>query len=431
MAAYATLQDLKNHINQQIYSNNAELITGVVMQETLHDMLDTLESLGHALEETDPTVASYIKNITQDEIDSWNSMVAGGVTDLANHNIGELGDVSVEAFSSGHILQHDGSNLINRTLAEAGIAAADHTHSQLHNHSNKSVLDGIASGDVNNWNSAYSKSHSHANKSFLDTIDQNLATTDSPSFVSPNITGAFFQVNQGQSGRDAGMKIHTGSGSYQKIFWDYSDGRWVLDDNVHIAGALSAEREISAYSDTETIDLWDNMPVATATSLGGVKVDGSVIFLSGDNLDVLALRAAKNQFGGLMIDETSTPFYLDGNNALRVDGDLSQFSSHGIGELSNVAISGLSTGNLIVWNGSNFANVAKSGISVGDFKDDGTYLTAETDTLDDVVGRGATTSKDITTGAITAQGSVIVQGDLTVEGTEFIANTQTVEIEAT
>lgn len=39
-----------------------------------------------------------------------------------------------------------------------------------HTHSNKSILDGITSGKVSNWNTAYTQRHTHINKDILDSI---------------------------------------------------------------------------------------------------------------------------------------------------------------------------------------------------------------------------------------------------------------------
>jgi len=58
-----------------------------------------------------------------------------------------------------------------------------------HTHSNKSVLDGISSSNISNWNTAYSNSHTHSNKSYLDTINQSLGTSYSPTFYNINANG--------------------------------------------------------------------------------------------------------------------------------------------------------------------------------------------------------------------------------------------------
>lgn len=58
------------------------------------------------------------------------------------------------------------------------------------------------------------------------------------------------------------------------------------------------------------------------------------------------------------------------------------------------------------------------------------YLTAETDTLDNVTGRGATTTNDITVGTITTTGTnAITTADLTISGTTIKGTTSNSNIE--
>jgi hypothetical protein len=48
MAAYGTIQELKNAINATIYANNEGLLTAEILQERLHDIIDTLDALGES-----------------------------------------------------------------------------------------------------------------------------------------------------------------------------------------------------------------------------------------------------------------------------------------------------------------------------------------------------------------------------------------------
>ena len=49
----------------------------------------------------------------------------------------------------------------------------DDAAAKKHEHTNKSVIDGISSGDITNWNNASTNTHVHDNKSVLDAITQN------------------------------------------------------------------------------------------------------------------------------------------------------------------------------------------------------------------------------------------------------------------
>jgi hypothetical protein len=46
MAAYGSIEELKNAINDSIYANDAGLVTAEILQERLHDVIDTLSALG-------------------------------------------------------------------------------------------------------------------------------------------------------------------------------------------------------------------------------------------------------------------------------------------------------------------------------------------------------------------------------------------------
>lgn len=57
---------------------------------------------------------------------------AGYLTGIGSETLDDLSDVTIAANSSGEILKWNGTAWVNNTLAEANIAAADHTHAQLH-----------------------------------------------------------------------------------------------------------------------------------------------------------------------------------------------------------------------------------------------------------------------------------------------------------
>jgi hypothetical protein len=78
---------------------------------------------------TNPEWSSEITvNITGNVTGNVMGNVTGTVSDISNHGIGDLSDVEITAVASGHILKWDGSEWVNNTLADAGIAATTHTH---------------------------------------------------------------------------------------------------------------------------------------------------------------------------------------------------------------------------------------------------------------------------------------------------------------
>ena len=71
------------------------------------------------------------------------------------------------ASSSSH--SHTNKSVLDG-ITSALVTNWNDAYTNMHTHANKSVLDGITSELVNNWGSAYSSSHTHANKTQLDAI---------------------------------------------------------------------------------------------------------------------------------------------------------------------------------------------------------------------------------------------------------------------
>lgn len=72
-------------------------------------------------------------NVTQHEAaltitEAQISDLGSYLTDITGQAIGSLANVTISAIASGEILKWNGTAFINNTLAEAGIAAASHTH---------------------------------------------------------------------------------------------------------------------------------------------------------------------------------------------------------------------------------------------------------------------------------------------------------------
>lgn len=143
-------------------------------------------------------------------------------------------------------------------------------------------------------------------------------------------------------------------------------------------------------------------------------------------------------------------WYDTANNLLKAHNG-STFVSAGYSSLSileDVTITSIASGEILVWNGSTWANntLAEAGIQPA-----GSYLTSESDTLQSVTGRGATTnvalsitntttSTTTTTGALKVSGGVgivenlnvggnaVITGNLTVNGTTTTVNSNEVNI---
>ncbi|MBQ5696167.1 MAG: hypothetical protein IIV48_05880 [Clostridium sp.] len=116
--------------------------------------------------ETDPTVPSHVKNITQANITSWNnkSDFSGDYNDLSNKPTIPTVPTKVSAFTNdvGYLTEHqDVSGKVDKETGK-GLSTNDFTTTYKnnvdsnttarHTHSNKSVLDDISSTDITNWN---------------------------------------------------------------------------------------------------------------------------------------------------------------------------------------------------------------------------------------------------------------------------------------
>ena len=64
--------------------------------------------------------------ITESQISDLGSYLS----DITGENLGDLADVTITAIASGEILKWNGSAWVNNTLAEAGISAVGHTHTE-------------------------------------------------------------------------------------------------------------------------------------------------------------------------------------------------------------------------------------------------------------------------------------------------------------
>lgn len=153
---------------------------------------------------------------------------------------------------------------------------------------------------------------------------------------------------------------------------------------------------------------------------------GSIVTLNGAYVDSVA--PANPAEGDLWYDTA--------NNVLKAHNG-SAFVSAGystLDELENVTITSNTSGEILKWNGSAWVNntLAEAGIQPA-----GSYLTAESDTLSSVTGRGATTATAISitnatvssstgTGALTVTGGVGVGGNLNVGGNTIVTGNLTV-----
>ena len=131
-----------------------------------------------------------------------------------------------------------------------------------HTHNNKTVLDGISSTKVSNWDEAFSNKHWHNNKSNLDTINQGLGTSYSPTFKA--ITLSEWTIDG--VGGDLNLR-HLGQ--LAAYFSGANNGNFVAK------GTMIAEGDVIAYQDGGSYA--SGLPVADSSTYGLVRYDGTTI----------------------------------------------------------------------------------------------------------------------------------------------------------
>ena len=131
-----------------------------------------------------------------------------------------------------------------------------------HTHSNKTVLDGISSTKVSHWDTAYTNNHTHSNKSYLDVINQNLSNTSSPNFR--NLTVDINIV--------AKEDIYANNNMYTQTLQAYTA---VNTKNVTASGYVKAQGDVIAYADGG--EYASGLPVADTYTYGLIKYDGTTI----------------------------------------------------------------------------------------------------------------------------------------------------------
>ena len=77
-------------------------------------------------QDADGTVDFVVDN----DLANYSNTIAGFITDVTGSPLSQLSDVTISSIAAGEVLKWNGSAWINQTLAEAGISAVGHTHTE-------------------------------------------------------------------------------------------------------------------------------------------------------------------------------------------------------------------------------------------------------------------------------------------------------------
>ena len=131
-----------------------------------------------------------------------------------------------------------------------------------HTHNNKTVLDGISSTKISHWDTAYTNNHTHSNKSYLDVINQGLGTSYSPTFKAIKLS----EWTIDGTGGDLNLRHFSQLAAY---FSGANNGNFVAK------GTMIAEGDVIAYQDGGSYA--SGLPVADSSTYGLVRYDGTTI----------------------------------------------------------------------------------------------------------------------------------------------------------
>ena len=184
-----------------------------------------------------------ITGTLSNQTDLWNELQKKALkTELHTHSnmsvLNGIDSTDINNWNAAYNSAHTHSNLSTLNgISSTNISNWNTAYNQRHTHSNKSVLDGISSSDISDWNSAYNYAHNHSNKSYLDVINQSLSTSSSPSFTGATI--GYLSVGSG-SGRNC---ITNNTSPYNLYLnWFSSSDYTVIDsgNNIKTTGDVIA-----------------------------------------------------------------------------------------------------------------------------------------------------------------------------------------------
>ena len=305
-----------------------------------------------------------------------------------------------------------------------------------------SAASGIGSSDITNWNTAYGWGN-HATAGYLtsesDTLDDVVGRGDTTNLAATfgdltctnlTVTGTTTQINTTQltvsdnlvvlnndvtttPTENAGVEVERGLSANTRLLWNEGSDRWTFtnDGSTYFVmptsiGDLSNDvGYITGYTETDPV-----FSASVASGIGtGELANWNAAYNWGDHAQAGYLTSV-----GSIGDATDVAI------SSIADGQLLKFQTstqEWVNWTPNYLTSYTETDP--VFSASDAANVTNAKIANWDaaygWGDHGSqgYLTAEADTLDTVLGRGATTTRDITTtGKIYYSNNFATTGDL-------------------
>ena len=336
---------------------------------------------------------------------SWVSLAPSGGGGGGASALGDLTDVTLTSLTTDQVIRYDGTstwlnelnNVINVTTK-----ASDNINLPL-------VLGSAATGNVE----TFADDTLTYNPSTATIAGANIAGTSTGLSGNPNISVTNLTVSGNAnftSPNDATFTggITTGNGSSGSTQWnaaynwgDHSSAGYLTSGslvNIGINTFQDVDTSTSAPTNGQAL-LWDSTTGKWEPGNAATAAETDPVFTASPAGSITLAKLA----------EWNAAYGWGDHN---VAGYLKQVA---LPNLTDVTITSLSAGDLVKYNAatSQWENFTP------------TYLTAESDTLDTITGRGSTTSNNLSVG------DLVVTGNLTVQGTTTNTNVNTLNVSAT
>ena len=265
-----------------------------------------------------------------------------------SHDLDDLANVTITSNSSGELLKWSGTAWVNNTLAEAGIAAASHSHSM---------------GDITGLSAALSgkadTSHSHVAGDVtsgvfdagripsLDASKIGSGTLDIARIPTGSSSSTVALGNHGHNLNDLGDVNITTPSSGQVLSYDGSSWKNTSASGVSwgsITGTLSSQTDLNSALNGKA--------AAAHSHAAGDITSGTLDAARIPNLNANKITAGTLDIGRIPTGVTSSTVAL---------GD----HAHNIADLSGVSMGSPASGNLLRYNGSTWgaADLATAGVA--------------------------------------------------------------------
>ena len=224
----------------------------------------------------------------------------GGTTTLHKHppthdaaNLDDLADVTITTPADGELIRYDGSGWINNTLAEAGIAAADHTHTGEVTNGNNHDHSGGDGAQINHTTLSNIGTTTHAQ---IDTFISSKAAANG--LASLNASSLVVQNPANATATPTASKIPIADGSGDLDAW-ISDASTTVKGLVELAtdGETTAGLAVQASDGRLAIDGW------LARSETWTRTSNTTFTVSGDQRAVFVPGAK------IKVTQTSTKYF--------------------------------------------------------------------------------------------------------------------------